>query len=759
MRPFKLNTPKPHSFVLSIYVLIVLTGFSSMLLVWSYHSAVQSLDYELKDAFEQRRTIGEIILEHQADLVDMALKEILNNRVLLDALDNKDKGRTQDLLLSAIDGNTNFYLDIGFITLPDQTLWVDASSSFYDFSSIQPMILSTRIPDHGMVFRAPTAQTSLTLIIKAMPIVHPVSGKVLGSLIGGFVLDNHIELMEKIQQKTHSQMVALFSDGRLIGASAPLKGESVTSLAGAYKTLGPDEHVSMQGLIAGVQPMHIHDTHCPLEIMIAIPDHAYRQLKQTYQAKTLIMFSLAIVFAAVFAWVIRRLTTPSLTRLLTYSGEITSGNMKAKYEPGMLTELNQVGHSMETMVESLADANRELAFLQNYLSNIIDSMPSVLVGINTGGTVTQWNQGAIRTTEIPRDQALGRPLKEVFPRLAEEMDRIDQAIRTRRSQTLHQNPYLQGDDIRHEDITIYPLTANGAEGAVIRIDDVTEKVRLEERIIQSEKMLSVGGLAAGMAHEINNPLAGMIQTADTLTKRLSTLDLPPNLKAAEQLGTDMGTIKAFMDARNILKMLDTIKSSGLRAAEIVSNMLSFARKGDSGMLLNNLADLMDETLTLAESDYDLKKKYDFRQVKIIKNYDPDMPPVPCEPGKIQQVFLNILTNGAHAMCGENRPEDEDYAPEFAISIQPDKTGTMACIKIEDNGPGMDARTRKRVFEPFFTTKAQGEGTGLGLSVSYFIVKENHNGQMSVSSTPGGGTGFLIKLPFKQTSSLIADSDI
>ncbi len=127
-----------------------------------------------------------------------------------------------------------------------------------------------------------------------------------------------------------------------------------------------------------------------------------------------------------------------------------------------------------------------------------------------------------------------------------------------------------------------------------------------------------------------------------------------------------------------------------------------------------------------------------------------MPLVPCEPGKIQQVFLNILTNGAHAMCCETARED--YSPEFFITIQPNLAHTMACIEIEDNGPGMDAKTRKRVFEPFFTTKPQGEGTGLGLSVSYFIVKENHNGYMSVSSTPGAGTSFLIKLPMKQSSS-------
>ncbi|MEH0021590.1 MAG: ATP-binding protein [Desulfobacter sp.] len=747
----RFNKPRPHSFVLSIYVLIVLVGFSALLLVWSYYSGIRALDKELTDAFEQRRTVGEIILEHQLDLVDMALKEILDNPLLLDAVARKDKAGAQRRLLSAIDRNTSLYLDIGFINLTDRAGWVDASSSFYDFDLFFPLIPSGRIPEDGVVFRPDTPQKTLTLILKQSQIIQPVTGKVLGSLVGGFVLDNHLELMKKIQAKTHSTEVALFSDGHLIGASAPFDDTSVAMLARAYPTLSRGDYVSDQGLIAGVQPIHIHGRKTALEIMIAISDDSYQQLKKTYQVKTLIMLILALVFSAVSAWVVRRMITPSLRRLLTYSGKITSGDTRAVYEPGMLTELNQVGHSMETMVGSLADANRELVYLRNYLSNIIDSMPSILVGINTAGQVTQWSRKAVEITGISQEKALDAPLTTVLPRLAGQMDRIETAIKQRRPQTLPKTPYYADHDLRYEDITIYPLTANGAEGAVIRIDEVTDTVRMEERMVQSEKMLSVGGLAAGMAHEINNPLAGMIQTADTLQKRL-TLDLPANLKAAGALGTDMETIKAFMETRKIPRMLETIRTSGLRAADIVTNMLSFARKGDSGMLPNNLADLMDETLVLAESDYDLKKKYDFRQVKVIRNYHEDMPQVPCEPGKIQQVFLNILTNGAQAMCGYKETGPEDYVPEFFISIRPDRDGTMACIEIEDNGPGMDGRTRKRVFEPFFTTKPEGEGTGLGLSVSYFIVKENHNGVMSVSSTPGAGTSFLIKLPMTRHSS-------
>jgi nitrogen-specific signal transduction histidine kinase len=119
-------------------------------------------------------------------------------------------------------------------------------------------------------------------------------------------------------------------------------------------------------------------------------------------------------------------------------------------------------------------------------------------------------------------------------------------------------------------VTVYPLVANGAQGAVIRVDDITERVRIEEMMVQSEKMLSVGGLAAGMAHEINNPLAGMVQTATVMANRISDANLPANREATEAVGNTMETITAFMDIRGIPGMLENIRQTGHRAAEIVS---------------------------------------------------------------------------------------------------------------------------------------------------------------------------------------------
>jgi signal transduction histidine kinase len=153
-----------------------------------------------------------------------------------------------------------------------------------------------------------------------------------------------------------------------------------------------------------------------------------------------------------------------------------------------------------------------------------------------------------------------------------------------------------------------------------------------------------------MAHEINNPLAGMMQTVAVMANRLdSNLYIPANLKAAEAAGITLEAIEQSMKAQEIPRMMDMIHASGQRIAEIVNNMLSFAHKGNLAVSSHCLEELLDKTLDLAATDYDLKKEYDFKRIKIIKEYAGNLPPIPCQSTKIQQVLLNIFGNGAQAM--------------------------------------------------------------------------------------------------------------
>lgn len=388
---------------------------------------------------------------------------------------------------------------------------------------------------------------------------------------------------------------------------------------------------------------------------------------------------------------------------------------------------------------------RERDKLRVFLTNLYNSMPSVLIGVDSTLRVTHWNRQAERYTGISLKEAALQPLTRVFTRLENLEEQIRAALHSGEMRVTSNIPVTIDDRPCYEDITIYPVM-DGKEGAVIRIDDVTQRVHMEEMMIQSEKMLSVGGLAAGMAHEINNPLAGLLQNIQVLENRLLS-ELPANIKAAEHAGITLPTLHAYMEERKIPKFIGHIQNSGSRISSIVRNMLSFARKSEQIVSSHDLATLLDQAVELARTDYDMKKEYDFKDVKIVRRYETDFP-VPCEAAKIQQVFLNILKNGAEAMA-----EDGATAtPTFTLLVQ--EIGEWVKVEIADNGPGMEEATRKRIFEPFFTTKDVGKGTGLGLSVSYYIITENHGGKMQVQAFRGKGTTFVIHLPKRGRSATI-----
>ncbi len=386
---------------------------------------------------------------------------------------------------------------------------------------------------------------------------------------------------------------------------------------------------------------------------------------------------------------------------------------------------------------------KELSRAKNYIDNVVDSMPSILIGVDFNGNILQWNSKAGQVTGISSKLALGKPFVNLFPHLTQFQKIIKGAIAGQKIIEKPKLPYLVDGETRYENITVYPLKDTDIQGAVIRMDDVSEQMQIEEMMIQSEKMLSVGGLAAGMAHEINNPLAGMIQNAQVLLNRL-TADIPANKKVAGNVGTTMDTIKAYMEERKVLQLVEHINDAGKRAAEIVRNMLSFSQKAEGNKSAENIPQLLNNTIELAKNDYNLKKRFNFKKVKIHQSCDKGFPTVPCEPSKIQQVFLNIIKNGTEAMAEYNLPIHRDS--KFHIRYFVDSP--FAVIQIKDNGPGMNQDTRKRIFEPFFTTKPPDIGTGLGLSVSFFIIVEDHNGELSVESSPDQGTVFSIKLPLR-----------
>ena len=396
-------------------------------------------------------------------------------------------------------------------------------------------------------------------------------------------------------------------------------------------------------------------------------------------------------------------------------------------------------------IDEKRKAQQENINLRIYLTNLINSMPSAIIGVDVDGKIVHWNENALKLANS--EEIANKKCTEEIELLNAFSDQINSSIHNQK--TIPPLYHTVANQLRpqHYEILIYPLATEDFDGAVIRIDDITEKINMEEMMIQSEKMLSLGGLVAGVAHEINNPLAGMMQTADAIRNRIKSNN-KANLEAAIEAGTTLDAVRQFLTSRRIIQQLETLHDAGVKTSEIVRSMLSFARKSALQFTICDPCSLMDESIDLFRKGLDIKQGIDCKNIQINRNYAGDLPVIRCDATKIRQVFFNLLKNGADAMFEACKNRGKDYTPTFDIKICNKGSGLVE-ITITDNGPGIPYDIQKHIFEPFFTTKKTGNGTGLGLSISYYIISQNHSGNMKIESEKDKGTSFLITLPVKQ----------
>jgi hypothetical protein len=246
-----------------------------------------------------------------------------------------------------------------------------------------------------------------------------------------------------------------------------------------------------------------------------------------------------------------------------------------------------------------------------------------------------------------------------------------------------------------------PMAADA--GSLLVLDDITEKIHLEDQLMQAERLSSIGLLAAGIAHEVNTPIAGISSYTQMLLK-----DTPES------------------DRRK--PILEKIEKQTFRAAEIVNGLLNFSRLSGSEFNILDINQLIDDSLALLDHQLDLCN------IKVESRLEDSLPPVYGNRGKLQQVFINLFLNARDAMPSGGQ-----------LAIRTAMNESMIIVDISDTGTGIPEENLKRIFDPFFTTKSVGKGTGLGLAVTYGIIQE-HGGRIFVDSDFGKGTHFQLKLP-------------
>lgn len=391
-----------------------------------------------------------------------------------------------------------------------------------------------------------------------------------------------------------------------------------------------------------------------------------------------------------------------------------------------------------------------------YLKDSEEKYRALIEATNTGfvivdkyGKVQDANPEYVRLTGYKHlEEIKGRKVKEWTAE--QDLEKLESAINEFQKDSLINNFMINHKDA---DGNLIPIEMNAAavsfknSSYIMSIcRDMTDQKRTQEIMIQTEKMSTVGALAAGMAHELNNPLAGILQTLQVLKTRLKGRS-PKFNQTIKTHGITLESFNSVFEKLDIFEKIDSVIETGKYAADIVNNMVNFSQKDTARYTKHNIISLLDRTIEIAKSDYSLKDDYDFKSIEIVKQYDRNIPDIPCASAKMQQVFLTILKNGVQEMF-QNRSSQS--SPIFILKASVE--GKYVRIDIEDNGPGMSEEVVNHIFEPFYSTKQVGTGIGLGLSLAYFIVKDNHGGELSVDTVPGKGTRFIIKLPIDHISS-------
>jgi len=460
---------------------------------------------------------------------------------------------------------------------------------------------------------------------------------------------------------------------------------------------------------------------------------------------------LSVIIAFTSAWLLgHKVLVEGIERLNMAVKEFGAQGVKipsgVSYNDG---EIGQLAHSFDKMTDTLLSREKEL-------SQSEERLRTTLTAVNDG--VWDWRVDVGAVYFSPR----------WYTMLGYEPGELDATERTfidlvHPKDVFKVNTAIENDLFQGKDYSIeFRMRAKDgtwrwthSRGKAVEYDnlghptrligthtDITKRRQVEEMVLQNEKMITVGHMVSGVAHEINNPLAGVLGNVQNIKRRAFTSH-PANLKAAEECGVSLDKIQQYLEKRKIPSLVNSIYESGERAATIVRNMLGFSRKSSHRYTYESFPDLLEESIELVANDFNPNSDYDFKKIKIERHFAKDLQDVYCERNEIQQVLVNLLKNSADAMS-ERKSETE--TPSLTLRLSQDET--TCTIEIEDNGPGMDRETRDRIFEPFYTTKSPGKGTGLGLYVSYTIIKEQHGGSIEVTESAKSGTRFIIKLPLQ-----------
>ena len=386
----------------------------------------------------------------------------------------------------------------------------------------------------------------------------------------------------------------------------------------------------------------------------------------------------------------------------------------------------------------------EIELLNVFLNQLINHMPSALIAIDMQHKLTHWNNDTNKYSSAKIKLQVGVELYTAFPVLNKFKPFIEKSIA---SGIVAKQDSLEIESSTGSsmffDLLVYPLIDKHLQsvGYVIRLDDVTKEEESRENVMQISKLISVGAMAAGIAHEIKNPLSIILNSSNNIQRRLSP-ELEQNRNTALELKCDLDIIHSYLRERKVIEFMSNITNASNVIGGIITNMLDYCRGSQNSVAKKVAVDSMvDKTLLLTKMDEEMHKKYKFYNIEIVKNIPNDLPEVLCHETEIEQVLYNLVRNSIQAM-GDKL---ENRKIEFVASL----INSYVHLECIDNGPGIKPEHLDKIFLPLFSTKGN-QGNGLGLSICKEIMQKNR-GDLVCESKFGEYTKFIITLPTPEIS--------
>lgn len=415
-----------------------------------------------------------------------------------------------------------------------------------------------------------------------------------------------------------------------------------------------------------------------------------------------------------------------------------------------IEELNEANIKLIFAMNEISLKQKELFNTKEKLKKIVDTINSVIVVVNSNGNIIAYNSTAQEFCGCnnTNQTLLNKNFEECYKKYGAKNIHIEQVIKENKSFHINSR-YCKVDNKNiFVDLSFFPMPIFSATESevLVKIDDVTDRVNFQKMMFHSEKMMSVSNLAAGMAHEINNPLGGILQGAQNIERRLS-LGLENNIEVAKKYDLSLESLQKYLEERKIFYFLSGIKESGNKVAEIIKSLLRFSLSAGDKKELVNLNEMCFRAVELAKSDYGLKHRFFIEKIDFIQNYQENIREVYCNSNEIELVLLGLIKNSVYAIRKKEKIFGTgDFSPFIKLETQ--YAESYAHIYIEDNGGGIDENFANRIFEPFFTTNQIGDGMGLGLSVAYSVITHGHQGTIELEKSQENTTVFKISLPYQ-----------